>query len=103
MRRRGGRTMAGDTGNRAVREPQSLEAWESWVDHLIVSAQERGDFDNLPGHGHPLKIEDSPFGGGFEVGYGILKNAGVAPYWVEIDKQLRTAGEAMAALLAEAV
>jgi hypothetical protein len=78
--------------NRTQREPQSLEAWESWVDKLIVDAQERGDFDDLPGHGKPLKIEDAPFAGGLEVGFGILKNAGVAPYWVELEKEMRAAG-----------
>lgn len=72
------------------REPQSLEAWESWVDRLIVDAQKRGDFDNLPGHGKPLKLEDAPFAGGLEVGFGILKNAGIAPYWIELEKELRS-------------
>jgi hypothetical protein len=78
--------------NRTQREPQSLEAWESWVDKLIVDAQERGDFDDLPGHGKPLRIEDAPFAGGLEVGFGILKNAGVAPFWVELEKEMRAAG-----------
>ena len=78
--------------NRTQREPQSLEAWETWVEKLIVDAQERGDFDDLPGHGKPLQIQDAPFAGGREVGYGILKNAGVAPYWVELEKQMRGAG-----------
>lgn len=78
-----------DSRDRSKREPQSLEAWESWVDHLIVEAQERGDFDDLPGHGKPLHIEDAPFANGREVGFGILKNAGIAPYWVELEKEIR--------------
>ena len=78
--------------NRSQREPQSLEVWESWVDKLIGDAQERGDFDDLPGHGKPLRIDEAPFAGGLEIGFGILKNAGVAPYWVELEKEMRAAG-----------
>jgi hypothetical protein len=95
--------MRNETESRFRREPQSLEAWESWVDHLIVTAQEQGAFDNLPGQGKPLKLEDAPFGGGLEVGYGLMKNAGVAPFWIEVEKEMRAASEAMAQLLARAV
>src|SRR5215211_2666772 len=89
VRRFGERAM--ESRNHGPREPQSLEAWETWVDKLIVEAQERGDFDDLPGHGKPLHIEDAPFAGGRDVGFGILKNAGVAPYWVELEKEIRAA------------
>ena len=30
------------------------ESWESFVDRQIREAQERGEFDDLPGHGKPL-------------------------------------------------
>jgi Domain of unknown function (DUF1992) len=33
-----------------------LPRWESWVEQAISTAQERGDFDNLPGYGQRLKI-----------------------------------------------
>ena len=87
-----------ESRNRFQREPQSLEAWETWVDRLIVAAQERGDFDDLPGHGKPLRIEESPFAGGLDIGFGILKNAGVAPYWVELEKEIRAACEQLDAI-----
>jgi hypothetical protein len=32
--------------------------WESWVDQQIREGQERGEFDDLPGHGKPLKGVD---------------------------------------------
>jgi hypothetical protein len=89
--------------NRFNREPQSLEAWETWVDKLIVDAQERGEFDDLPGHGKPLHIAESPFAGGLDVGFGILKNAGIAPYWVEVEKELRTASSYLDEILSQAV
>jgi hypothetical protein len=91
-----------DSRDRSKREPQSLEAWDTWVDRLIVEAQERGDFDNLPGQGKPLHIEESPFADGRELGFGILKNAGFAPYWVELEKEIRTTSARTDDLLARA-
>ncbi len=34
---------------------------ESWVDRLIREAQERGEFDGLPGAGEPLPDADAPY------------------------------------------
>jgi hypothetical protein len=28
--------------------------WESWIDRQIREAQERGEFENLPGKGRPI-------------------------------------------------
>jgi hypothetical protein len=38
--------------------PVSQSNWESPVDRAIREAQERGDFDNLPGAGKPLDLGD---------------------------------------------
>ena len=35
------------------RKPEHV-SWESWVDRQIREAGERGEFDELPGHGRPL-------------------------------------------------
>lgn len=90
------------SSDRSSREPRSLEAWESWVDRLIVEAQERGEFDDLPGHGKPLHLEDAPFANGLEVGFGVLKNAGVAPYWIELEKAIREQTTRLDEILARA-
>ena len=42
-----------DDASRARFEHQHL-----WVDHQIRAAMERGEFDNLPGAGKPLKLPD---------------------------------------------
>ncbi len=34
--------------------------YESWIDRQIREAQERGEFDNLPGAGKPLQLDDDP-------------------------------------------
>jgi hypothetical protein len=41
------------------RKPPGV-AWESWVDQQIREARERGEFDDLPGHGKPLPDLDRP-------------------------------------------
>ena len=42
------------------RKPFGMPA-EDWVDRQIREAQERGEFDNLPGAGKPLKGLDRPW------------------------------------------
>lgn len=34
--------------------------FESWIDRQIREAIERGEFDNLPGAGKPLHLDDDP-------------------------------------------
>jgi len=34
--------------------------YESWIDRQIREAMERGAFDNLPGAGKPLHLDDDP-------------------------------------------
>ena len=41
------------------RKPPGV-SWESWVDKQIREAKERGEFDDLPGHGMPLPDIDRP-------------------------------------------
>jgi hypothetical protein len=79
--------------DRNPRGGRSLEDWDTWIDKAIRDAQQRGDFDNLPGAGKPLAIDDNPFAGEMGTAFGILKNAGMAPPWIELDKEVR-AGEA---------
>ena len=41
------------------RKPAALR-WESWIDKQIREAEERGEFDNLPGAGQPIPDLDQP-------------------------------------------
>jgi hypothetical protein len=44
----------------ANRKPPGLP-WESWIDRQIREAQERGEFDALPGAGQPIPHLDRPY------------------------------------------
>jgi hypothetical protein len=62
---------------------------DHWMDELIREAQQRGDFDDLPGKGKPLHLDDRDPLVGMEADvYKVLKNAGFTPEWVELRKQI---------------
>lgn len=77
-----------------------VDNYGSHVDQVIREAQRRGEFDHLPGMGRPLKLEDeSVYGAEWQSAYRVAKNAGAAPLWVELEKDVRTASEALRAML----
>ena len=41
------------------RKPAGV-SWETWIDRQIRDGMERGEFDELPGHGKPLADVDRP-------------------------------------------
>lgn len=53
---------------------------DQWAERHIRDAQIKGDFDNLPGSGEPLELEDdSHVAPELRAGYRLLKNAGCLP------------------------
>lgn len=60
-----------------------------WMEELIKNAEANGDFADLPGKGKPLNLGDSdPLAGPEAQLYRTLKEAGFAPDWVELRKQI---------------
>jgi hypothetical protein len=68
---------------------QVAPTWESLVDRQIREAMEDGRFDDLPHHGRPLPIEDETYAGEWAMAFRMLRNAGVAPPWIQADKEVR--------------
>jgi len=57
---------------------------DQWVERHISDAQRKGEFDNLPGSGEPLMLDDdSHIPPELRVGYRLLKNAGCLPAELE--------------------
>jgi hypothetical protein len=75
-------------------EPSRERIRETLVERQIREAMEDGSFDDLPHRGRRLPIDDDSFAGTWALAHRMLKNAGVAPPWIEADKEVR-------ALLAE--
>jgi DnaJ family protein C protein 28 len=72
-----------------VKEQKGPRDWDSWIDQQIHEAQRQGAFDDLPGKGRPLDLTPNPYAQDREMAYKILKNAGYAPEWIELDKAIR--------------
>lgn len=54
--------------------------FDEWAEQHIQQAQKNGDFDNLPGYGRPLQLDDdSAVPEELRTGYRLLKNAGYLP------------------------
>ncbi len=66
---------------------KAAPTWTSLAERLIREAQERGELDNLPLHGKPLPDWDDERAGDMRLAFHVLKNAGIAPPWIEADKE----------------
>ena len=64
-------------------------SFDKAIEEIIKKAQERGEFDNLPGSGKPIDLSEY-----FEtpedirVAQSVLKNAGMAPREVDLLKEI---------------
>lgn len=63
--------------------------WETLVERQIRQAMDEGKFEGLPHQGEPLPNDDNPYAGEWGVAFHVLRNAGVAPPWIESDREVR--------------
>jgi hypothetical protein len=75
---------------------------ENWLERAIGEARERGEFDDLPGHGQPLQIETNDLAPEWDMAHRVLKNAGFAPLWMELGKEAETQSAALRVFLERA-
>lgn len=76
--------------------------FEKLVEAIIKEAQERGDFDNLPGKGKPIDLSayfDTPED--VRMAYSILKNAGMTSREADLLKEIAELKQVHAAMLDE--
>jgi hypothetical protein len=68
-----------------------MEIFRKIAEQRIIEAMERGDFDDLPGKGKPLKLEDDSWvPEDLRAAYRVLKNAGCLPPEMELKKEIIT-------------
>lgn len=65
-----------------------IESWDGFVQEEIAGMQARGELDNLPLQGKPIKIWRTDVNPEFDLAFSRLKNAGVMPMWMELDKEI---------------
>ncbi len=76
--------------------------WRDLVEEILGEARENGEFDNLPGKGKPLRLQDDVYAGDKALAYHLLKNNDMAPPEIErgrqIEAELARADEILATL-----
>ena len=76
---------------------------ESLTEKKLREAIENGEFDNLPGKGEPIDLEENPFADpDLRVVHRLLRNAGFAPAWIEERKDIDAEFEAARTRLSRA-
>ncbi|PTA87109.1 hypothetical protein CWM66_27510 [Kosakonia sp. H7A] len=61
---------------------------DQWAERHILDAQNKGEFDSLPGSGEPLTLDnDSHVPPELRAGYRLLKNAGCLPPELEYRRE----------------
>ena len=67
-----------------------IYGYKKIIEEKIKEAQERGDFDDLPGKGEPLNLEDeSLIPEDLRLSHKILKNANCIPPELELRNEIR--------------
>ena len=71
--------------------------FDKLVEERIKNAQKKGDFNNLPGSGKPLDLDDnSCVAEDLRLAYKILKNADFAPPEIEIKNEIKKTEDLLA-------
>ncbi len=82
--------MGGSLSQGAMRtEGRTMDILAKIAEQRIREAMERGEFDNLPFHGKPIRLDDLVgVPEHLRMGYKILKNAGVLPEEMQMKKEI---------------
>lgn len=79
----------------------SARTSESLIDRQIRAAEEAGQLRDLPGAGRPLDLDDDRgVPDELRAGFRLLKNAGCAPPWIELQRSIREEQAALEGWLA---
>jgi DnaJ homolog subfamily C member 28 len=85
------------------RTPVTRQNYQGLIDQRIQQAQEDGLFDNLPGAGKPLNLDDDGLVPAEDrAGYRLLKANGFAPPWVEARREIAEERAGLDAWVAQA-
>jgi hypothetical protein len=61
------------------------DRWRAVAERQIREAIQAGEFDNLPGAGQPLAVEENPYvPEDMRLAFKVLENAGVVPDWIAL-------------------
>lgn len=97
-----GRSKSDNATHMTERKPAGVQ-WEAWIDRQIREAHDRGEFDDLPGKGHPIPDLDKPYDQNWWV-RGKLRSEGLSyvPPSLSLKKEAEDAYKAALAAGSEA-
>ncbi len=58
------------------------EEWHDLIEDLISEGQDKGMFDNLPGKGKPLNLNQNHFAPELDLAHQLLKDNEILPAWI---------------------
>lgn len=67
---------------------REIDDWDEYIQEQLEEAISRGEFESLPGEGKPLKIWTTDVNPEYDLAFSRLKNAGVMPTWMELDRDV---------------
>jgi len=83
--------------------PLNLAFIERIAEERIREAQEKGEFDDLPGRGRPLDLDDDAgVPEELRMAWRVLKNAGCLPPELEAGREIKNAVELLSGMTDEA-
>lgn len=65
--------------------------WTDAMDEVIEEAMRSGAFDNLPGRGKPLNLQNNPYAPGTEMAFQLLKDNNYTLPWISERKDINAA------------
>lgn len=87
--------------DKSAQRQKPPQRWRDVIEEQIRAAQERGDFDNLPGAGKPLQIDENPYAGDRALAFHLLQQNGLLPQELDIGHEVDVDQARADALLAE--
>lgn len=73
-----------------------MDEWQSRIDEQLKKALESPEWQNLPGQGKPLNLNQDPHTPPeMRLAYKMMKDNGFAPDWIEESKALDTLRETL--------
>jgi DnaJ family protein C protein 28 len=84
-----------------AQRPKLPQRWRDVIEEQIHAAQERGDFDNLPGEGKPLQLDENPYAGDRALAFHLLQQNGVLPQELDLGREVDVDEARAEALLGE--
>lgn len=67
---------------------REIDDWDEYVQEQIEESISKGEFEDLPDKGKPIKIWRTEVNPEYDLAFSRLKNAGVLPVWMELDAEI---------------